>query len=115
MGCGVVSQFIKDNNIVMQDNVLEDVSINYVGAGVGVKQVLLKEGQHVIQHQHKYAHLSVLVYGKVTVTTDDRTVELEGPTSMVIEAGVNHYVIAHTDALWMCVHNTENLSLGNLV
>lgn len=114
MGCGV-TQFIKDNNIVMTEDVLEDVSVNYTGAGVGVKQVLLRAGQVVIQHKHKYAHLSVLVYGKVTVKTDDFTRDMEGPEGMVIEAHVNHMVTAHTDALWLCVHNTENTAVDNLI
>lgn len=114
MGCGV-TQFMRDNNVVMADSVLEDVSVNYSGAGVGVKQVLLKAGQMVIQHKHKFSHLSVLVYGKVTVKTDEMEKELEGPEAMVIEAHINHMVTAHTDALWLCVHNTENIAIENLI
>jgi len=108
MSCGV-TQFLQDNPIVGTDNVLEDISINYVGGGVGVKQVLLKEGVQVVQHKHRYAHLSVLIYGRVLVMTDDWSKELEGPTSLVIEAHMNHMVIAYTDALWLCVHNTEEI------
>lgn len=109
MSCGIVTQYLKEHPIVSNGNVLEDVSTNYVGAGIGVKQVLLMAGQQVVQHRHKYAHLSILQYGRVTVITDDFTREMEGPDSIVIAAHKNHIVIAHTDSMWLCVHATENI------
>ena len=107
MGCGIL-EFVKDHPFP-QENVLEDISINYRGAGMGVKQVTLKAGQHVIQHKHLYAHLSILIYGSVTVTTDEWMKDLSGPASLVIQAGINHSVTVHSDALWLCVHATEDL------
>jgi quercetin dioxygenase-like cupin family protein len=112
MSCGV-TQFLKEHPIVGNRNVLEDISTNYVGAGVGVKQVLLPAGYQIVQHQHKYAHLSILQYGRITIMTDDFTREMEGPDSIVIAAHKNHMVIAHTDAMWLCVHATEDIE--NLV
>jgi quercetin dioxygenase-like cupin family protein len=103
MSCGVVTEFIKTHPLT-PGNVLEDVSINYRGAGIHVKEVVLKEGMEVIKHSHPYDHLSILVYGSVTVTTDDFKMDLEGPTSIVIRANLNHAVMAHSDSLWMCIH-----------
>ena len=107
MSCGIVTEFLREHPIVSNTNVLEEVSLNYVGAGICVKQVLLKKGQQVVQHKHKYAHLSILQKGRVTVYTDELELELRGPASFVIEANVNHMVIAHTDAMWLCVHIGE--------
>jgi hypothetical protein len=33
---------------------------------------------------------------------------MEGPESVVVKAGVHHYVEAQTDALWLCVHIGEH-------
>ena len=103
MGCGV-TQFMSDNRVVMEPSVLEDISTNYQGAGIFVKQVMLKAGQVTIKHQHPYDHLSLLLSGIVTVETDEGTVTLEGPNSIVIKANLNHKVTTHTDALWLCIH-----------
>jgi quercetin dioxygenase-like cupin family protein len=113
MGCGV-TRFMTENKITLQDNVLEDVSVNFLGAGVGVKQVTLKAGQEVLTHKHKYDHLSILVYGKVTVMTDEEAHELEGPESIVVKAELNHYLKAETDALWLCVHRTDSMETKDL-
>jgi quercetin dioxygenase-like cupin family protein len=106
MSCGAVTEFLKSHP-VRYDNVLEDISTNYEGAGICVKQVLIEAGMQVVQHKHRYAHLSILQYGHVTVSTDQWTKEMRGPDSVVIEKGVNHMVIAHTDSMWLCVHIGE--------
>jgi quercetin dioxygenase-like cupin family protein len=103
MGCGVVTEFIKTHPL-RADNVLEDISVNYQGCGIFVKQVLLPAGHQVVQHTHPYAHLSVLQYGRVQVITDEWTKELVGPDSIVIAPDTHHMVIAHTDAMWLCIH-----------
>jgi quercetin dioxygenase-like cupin family protein len=103
MSCGV-TQFMKENNVTMQDGVLEDIAVNYRGAGMFVKQVTLKAGQCVIKHKHDYDHLSILLSGSVILETDEYLKELEGPTSVVIKAGLFHKVTTMTDAVWLCVH-----------
>lgn len=103
MGCGV-TEFMRENNVQMRDGILEDVSINYSGAGLRVKEIPLKENQCVIKHKHSYDHLSVLLNGIVVLETDEYTKVLEGPTSVVIKANLYHKLTAMTDALWLCVH-----------
>jgi quercetin dioxygenase-like cupin family protein len=107
MGCGITNALKKHPKT--RENVLEDISINYVGAGILAKQVILMAGMEVIQHKHVYDHLAVLVYGKVTVITDDWKQDFEGPASLVIEKGINHAVVAHTDSLWICIHATQDM------
>ena len=109
MGCGIVTEFMLKNNVSMIPDATKDISVDYIGAGVGVKQVTLTAGQQVIQHKHKYPHLSILIYGEVTLATDEFTKVLKGPTSVVIEAGIYHYVHALTDSLWLCVHGSEDM------
>jgi quercetin dioxygenase-like cupin family protein len=103
MGCGV-TEFMQTNNVQMREGVLEDVSTNYVGAGLHVKEIPLKADQCVIKHKHHYDHLSILMSGTVVLETDEYTRILEAPTSVVIKANLYHKLTAMTDALWLCVH-----------
>jgi quercetin dioxygenase-like cupin family protein len=103
MGCGV-TEYMKENNVQMQESIFEDISINYRGAGIHVKQVTLQANQCVIKHKHEYDHLSVLLSGMVLLETDEYKKILEGPTSVVIKGGLFHKVTTLTDALWLCVH-----------
>jgi len=107
MGCGVVTRAAEAAGIQAGVNVLEDVSKNFKGAGVEVKMTPLQAGMEVIQHKHEYDHLSVLISGKVRVSTDEATYWLDAtiiPHSLVIKAGRYHTVYAITDAVWLCVH-----------
>lgn len=80
---------------------------DFSGAGLHVKLTEIPKGIRLVQHKHTYDHLSILLSGRVVVTSDGDTVVFEasnGPKSMVIEAGRVHTVHAITDCVWMCVH-----------
>lgn len=102
MSCGNV---VKVRN---KGNVLEDISVNYLGCGVYVKQVLLQKGLIVESHKHTYDHLAVLQYGKVELIVDGIWRTLVGPTSIEIAAGKVHTVHALEETMWLCVHRIES-------
>lgn len=84
---------------------LEDLDIQHHFAhGAVIKETRIPAGTALVQHAHRYAHLSYLVSGAVNVTVDGRTATRVGPCCMVIEAGKLHGVGAVTDAIWLCVH-----------
>lgn len=72
------------------------------------KQMMVPAGQAVGKHIHSYDHVSILAKGKVivhTVTGGIKESELhDGPTCLVIKAGVQHEIIAITDTAWFCIH-----------
>jgi quercetin dioxygenase-like cupin family protein len=108
MGCGVVTARALEAGIDPNVNVLEDVSTDHEGCGVSVKVTPLKKGMEIIQHKHAYPHLSVLMSGIVTVMTDNWSRKLDATKEsqqLVIEADTYHAVIAHTDAVWLCIHS----------
>jgi quercetin dioxygenase-like cupin family protein len=108
MGCGVVTARALEAGVTPGVNVLEDVSQDFEGAGVSVKVTPLIAGMEVIQHKHRYPHLSVLMSGIVIVKTDDwsRTLDAsKAPQQIIVEADTYHAVIAVTDAVWLCVHS----------
>lgn len=86
-----------------------DLSLRFHGAGVYVIQTLLHPGAEVVQHVHKYDHLSIIPRnGRVELMVegeDPRT--LTGPCSVVIEAGKKHSVRALTPVLWQCIHRID--------
>jgi quercetin dioxygenase-like cupin family protein len=108
MGCGTITRLAQEASISPGVNVLEDVSTNFDGAGVSVKVTPLKAGQEVIQHKHKYPHLSVLMSGVVLLRTDSTEKMISAtkePQSIIIEADTYHAVYAVTNAVWLCVHS----------
>lgn len=110
MSCGIISKFLKDNHVsIEQNNALRDVSINYVGAGVYAKQVNIPKGFDVIQHKHKFDHLSILLEGSVEVISDDscESIFLVAPASLVIKANTYHGVYALENSVWLCIHNVD--------
>jgi quercetin dioxygenase-like cupin family protein len=109
MACGKVTQLVAAlGGIKKSDDPLRDISTNFTGAGAFCKYVPLKAGLMVISHKHKFDHLSLLLTGKVTVTTDDGVVEMTAPSSIIVKAGVHHQLVAHEDSTWLCVHATNS-------
>jgi quercetin dioxygenase-like cupin family protein len=114
VSCGVIEKQIKENGWTAGTNVLEDISLNFSGAGIHTKITSLKKDMVVFQHKHVYDHLSVLLDGTVVLETDEGKgfgpylmVAKDEPVSIVIKAGIYHKVSALTDATWMCIHNQK--------
>lgn len=61
-------------------------------------------GDVLVQHIHKYSHLSILAKGSVVVTVDGVQTTHRAPTCIVIVAGKHHGVKALEDSVWYCVH-----------
>ena len=69
------------------------------------KAAHIPAGHVLVQHMHKYSHLSILASGIVEVCVDGVTTQHVGPECMTIEAGKHHGVKALTDAVWYCIHS----------
>jgi len=81
---------------------------HHFGGGVYTKETYVPAGYVLVQHKHLYEHLSVLAKGRAIVSKSAELSRLiEGPTVIVIEAGIHHRVQAVTDCVWLCIHATE--------
>ena len=60
------------------------------------------------KHTHDYTHLSILVSGTVKVERAGVEEILTGFHVLTVEAGVPHKVTAITDAIWLCIHATDD-------
>ena len=78
------------------------------------KETHINVGEHLLQHVHKFSHLSVLAKGKVVVSTDEGTQIVEGPACLEIKAGIHHGVKALTDTVWYCIHATDEKDVSKI-
>lgn len=81
--------------------------VHHFSSGVYAKQMHLPKGHMAFSHSHKYDHLSILAKGKVVVLTDDTEHVYTAPTAVTIKEGINHSITALEDAVWFCIHATE--------
>ena len=82
------------------------IAHHFIG-GVYAKSIEFKRGDWAQQHAHTHEHMSVVASGFCTVTIDGYRFSY-GPGSVLkIPAGVAHMVYANTDAVWLCIHATD--------
>lgn len=85
----------------------ENIAHHFVG-GVYAKELHIPAGYEIVSHEHPYAHLSILASGTVICRCGDgRSSQLTGPRAITIDSGVKHSVYAVTDAVWFCIHPTD--------
>lgn len=80
---------------------------HYFGGGAYAKEMRIPSGYSVIQHRHKFDHLSVLASGKVLVLVDGVVSSYTAPACILIAAGKLHAIEAVEDTVWYCVHATD--------
>lgn len=80
---------------------------HHFSSGVYAKQMMLPKGYFAVSHAHNYDHLSILSTGEVIVKTDSKETHYTAPACITIEKGVHHSITALQDAVWFCIHATE--------
>jgi quercetin dioxygenase-like cupin family protein len=81
--------------------------VHHFSDGLYAKQMVIPAGMMAGTHQHNYSHLSVLASGRVLVTDDKGSKEYSAPACIEIKSHVNHTIYALSDAVWFCIHATE--------
>lgn len=81
--------------------------VHHFAAGVYAKQMTLPANHFAVKHSHSYDHLSILAKGHVTVDIDGEVTEYTAPACITIKAGAKHRIVAHEDAVWFCIHATD--------
>ena len=75
--------------------------------GVYAKETHIPAGQVLIQHKHKFSHLSILASGSIEILIDGKRQIVHAPACLTIEAYKHHGVKSLTDVVWYCIHATE--------
>jgi len=82
--------------------------------GIYVREIFIPAGTILTGKIHKHSHPNFLLKGIVDVVTEGAGLErIEGPRSIISEAGTKRALHAITDLVWVTVHlnltNTEDL------
>jgi quercetin dioxygenase-like cupin family protein len=80
---------------------------HYLEGGMYAKEACIPKGYALVQHKHKFGHLSVLAQGEVLLDIDGVQVKRTAPCCLHIEAGKHHGILALTDVVWYCIHATD--------
>lgn len=82
--------------------------------GLYAKEMTIPKGYAAGMHKHEYSHLSILSKGRVIVRTDEYNKEYVAPACIDIKAGINHTIEALEDAVWFCIHATEETDIAKI-
>jgi mannose-6-phosphate isomerase-like protein (cupin superfamily) len=80
---------------------------HHFSSGVYAKETQIPAGKWLIQHSHKYDHLSVLAQGTIELVVDGVSTVMSAPNCLTVAAGKHHGVRAVTDVVWYCIHATN--------
>lgn len=72
------------------------------------KEMRVRAGTAIRQHEHPHDHLSILASGTAEVEVDGVRELMTGPRCVRIAAGKAHAVSAVTDIVWYCIHATDD-------
>lgn len=75
--------------------------------GVYAKELHIPAGFRMVSHAHPYDHISILASGVITLQVGDQSQQMIGPRALTIKAREHHTLFAHTDAVWFCIHPTD--------
>lgn len=80
---------------------------HHFSAGVYAKETRIPAGHVLVQHKHKFSHLSILASGSIELMADGERKIIHAPACLTIEADKHHGVKSLTDVVWYCIHATE--------
>ena len=79
--------------------------------GMYCREVWRPAGVLVIGKVHKKEHFYVIMYGTVSITTDDGVRSITGPCVLNSMPGTKRAVYAETDALCVTFHRTDSATI----
>ena len=80
---------------------------HHFSAGVYAKETLIPAGHVLVQHKHKFDHLTILASGSIELMVDGEKRIVHAPACLTIEANKHHGVKSLTDVVWYCIHATD--------
>ena len=84
-----------------------------LSGGMYARTGIIKAGCCLIGAQHKTDHINIL-YGDISVSTDDGVKRLTGYHVLTTKAGNNRVGVAHSDTVWTTVCKTDETELDRI-
>lgn len=76
--------------------------------GMYCREVYRDAGVCIVGRVHKKEHFYYIVFGTVTITTDEGVQTITGPHLLCSRPGTKRAVFAETNALCMTIHKTDS-------
>jgi len=80
---------------------------HYLCNGLYTRELWMPKGSAVTGKIHIKDHIVTIVYGDVTVRTDDGLVRYTGYQTFVGKGGSKRALLMHEDTLWLATHATD--------
>ncbi|MES2323288.1 MAG: cupin domain-containing protein [Pseudomonadota bacterium] len=87
---------------------------HYFSPGVYAKEMHLPAQHVATSHKHEYDHISHLSAGRVLVCVDGVEAEYAAPAFIMIRAHAEHEIVAIEDAVWFCIHQTDETDASKI-
>ena len=82
--------------------------------GVYAKRVSMQAGDSFSKHRHSFDHLSIVAKGMISVKCEGEETIYSSGDDVCISAGVEHEIEAITNAVWFCIHATDEKDPDNI-
>jgi len=80
---------------------------HHFAGGIYAKETVIPANNLLVQHIHKFDHLSILAMGSVELVVDEIKTVIHAPACLTIKAGKHHGIRTLTDAVWYCIHASK--------
>jgi hypothetical protein len=87
-----------------QHRSIDEMTKHHFASGVYCREMRVAEGDLVVGRIHRTENLAILLQGRMRVTSEEGTVELEAPQIMVSAPGIKRVGLALTDVIWLSIH-----------
>lgn len=80
---------------------------HYFAHGVYCRKLVIPQGCTLTGKIHRHSCLNVIPVGDITVTTEEGSKRIKGPTIFVSPPGTKRAGRAHAETTWLTFHHTE--------
>lgn len=87
---------------------------HHFSKGVYARELHIPAGVTLVGEIHKFKNLNILSKGKMLVTTEEGTQEVEAPFTVVSPAGTKRAAYTLTECVWTTVHGTDETDIGTI-
>jgi len=86
--------------------------IHRFAGGVYMREITLPANSIIIGQIHKHVHFNFISKGRVRCVTEGKGVEeLEGPCTLISEAGTKRILYVYEETVWTTVHRTNETTV----
>jgi quercetin dioxygenase-like cupin family protein len=87
---------------------------HYFSQGVYAREITIPKDCILTGKIHKYTQLNILSKGEMTVVTENGTVRVKAPFTIVSPPGTKRAAIAHEECVWTTIHGTDETDVEKI-